>query len=104
MRAVFRTIGARAPNESQEVAWLELSGGVRSLPQVPWWNAERRAAPSVSSPAPPAGEDGVGAVPQRETRRLRNNVYRRSASFFFFSFFLRSPRAEMNEVKSGIGI
>ena len=40
---VFRTIGARVPNKSQEVAWLELSGGVRSLPQVPWWNAERRA-------------------------------------------------------------
>jgi hypothetical protein len=43
MRAVFRTIGTGAPNYSQEVAWLELSGGVRSLPQVPWWNAERRA-------------------------------------------------------------
>jgi len=43
MRSVFRTIGAGAPNTSQEVAWLELSGGVRSLPQVPWWNAERRA-------------------------------------------------------------
>jgi hypothetical protein len=40
---VFRTIGTRALNGSQEVAWLELSGGVRSLPQVPWWNAERRA-------------------------------------------------------------
>jgi hypothetical protein len=40
---IFRTIGVRAPNESQEVAWLKLSGGVRSLPQVPWWNAERRA-------------------------------------------------------------
>ena len=25
-------------------AWLKLSGGVRSLPQVPRWNAERRAA------------------------------------------------------------
>jgi hypothetical protein len=43
MRSVFRTIGTGAPNTSQEVAWLELSGGVRSLPQVPWWNAERRA-------------------------------------------------------------
>jgi hypothetical protein len=43
MRSVFRTIGAGAPNKSQEVAWLKLSGGVRSLPQVPWWNAERRA-------------------------------------------------------------
>jgi hypothetical protein len=43
MRSVFRTIGTGAPNKSWEVAWLELSGGVRSLPQVPWWNAERRA-------------------------------------------------------------
>jgi hypothetical protein len=43
MRSVFRTIGTGAPNKSREVAWLELSGGVRSLPQVPWWNAERRA-------------------------------------------------------------
>jgi hypothetical protein len=23
-----------------------LSGGVRSLPQVPWWDADRRAAPA----------------------------------------------------------
>ena len=30
---------------SQEVRELELSGGVRSLPQVPWWNAGRRARP-----------------------------------------------------------
>jgi hypothetical protein len=43
MRSVFRTIGTGALNKSQEVAWLKLSGGVRSLPQVPWWNAERRA-------------------------------------------------------------
>ena len=30
---------------SQEARELELSGGVRSLPQVPWWNAGRRARP-----------------------------------------------------------
>ena len=30
---------------SQEVRELELSGGVRSLPQVPWWNAGRRPRP-----------------------------------------------------------
>jgi hypothetical protein len=51
-RSVFRTIGAGAPSYSQEVAWLELSGGVRSLPQVPWWNAERRAAPEGAAPCP----------------------------------------------------
>ncbi len=62
MRSVFRTIGAGAPNESQEVAWLELSGGVRSLPQVPWWNAERRAAPSCVLPRM-RGRMKVGAAP-----------------------------------------
>ena len=56
MRSVFRTIGTRALNYSQEVAWLELSGGVRSLPQVPWRNAERRAR------LPQAGEK-ARAVP-----------------------------------------
>jgi hypothetical protein len=28
---------------SREARELELSGGVRSPPQVPWWNADRRA-------------------------------------------------------------
>ena len=78
MRSVFRTIGTGAPNKSQEVAWLELSGGVRSLPQVPWWNAERRAAPSCVLPRM-RGRMKVGAAPCREARRLRNNVFRRSA-------------------------
>ena len=32
---------------SQEARELELSGGVRSLPQVPWWNAGRRARPKA---------------------------------------------------------
>jgi len=32
---------------SQEVRELELSGGVRSLPQEPWWNADRRARPQA---------------------------------------------------------
>jgi hypothetical protein len=66
---VFRTIGTRAPNYSQEVAWLELSGGVRSLPQVPWWNAERRARLARRAP-------------RREARRLLNSVSRRSAFLF----------------------
>ena len=30
---------------------LELSGGVRSLPQVPWWDADRRAAPAGAATA-----------------------------------------------------
>jgi hypothetical protein len=33
----------RLRGPSQEARELELSGGVRSLPQVPWWNADRRA-------------------------------------------------------------
>ena len=80
MRSVFRTIGAGAPNESQEVAWLELSGGVRSLPQVPWWNAERRARPD-------------GRVPHRKMRRLLNSAFRRSA-------FLDLPEAGLKELVS----
>ncbi len=78
---VFRTIGARAPNKSWEVAWLELSGGVRSLPQVPWWNAERRAAPSCVLPRM-RGRMKVGVAPHREMRRLRNSAFRRSAFLF----------------------
>ncbi len=39
---------------SQEARELELSGGVRSLPQVPWWNADRRAR-DASRAAVPAG-------------------------------------------------
>jgi hypothetical protein len=37
---------------SQEVRELELSGGVRSLPQVPWWNADRRARDASRAAAP----------------------------------------------------
>jgi hypothetical protein len=69
---IFRTIGVRAPNESQEVAWLKLSGGVRSLPQVPWWNAERRARRKAR------------AVPKGTV--VTEHVFRRSA----FLFSLRS--------------
>ena len=68
---VFRTIGARAPTESQEVAWLKLSGGVRSLPQVPWWNAERRARLARRAL-------------HRKMRRLFNSAFRRSAFLFLF--------------------
>jgi hypothetical protein len=66
---IFRTIGVRAPNKSQEVAWLKLSGGVRSLPQVPWWDAERRA---------PSDE----GAPHRKMRRLRNTPFGVPLSFF----------------------
>src|SRR5262249_49372563 len=48
-RTVFRTIGTVRPTAAQE-AVLELSGGVGSLPQVPRWNADRRARPSPPSP------------------------------------------------------
>jgi hypothetical protein len=69
---IFRTIGVRAPNKSQEVAWLKLSGGVRSLPQVPWWNAERRA--------------------RRKARAARKRGgYGTRLSAFRFPFFLRRP-------------
>ena len=57
----FEPSGLRAPNRSQEVAWLELSGGVRSLPQVPWWNAERRARPDGRAPC----REGTEVTEQR---------------------------------------
>jgi hypothetical protein len=50
---------------------LELSGGVRSLPQVPRWNAVRRARSAEREPRPLARKFG-------EIR-----VWRRSASFYF---------------------
>ena len=46
-------------------AWLKLSGGVRSLPQAPWWNADRRAAPSCVLPRK-RGRMKVGAEPRDE--------------------------------------
>ena len=39
---------------SRKARELELSGGVRSLPQAPWWNADRRARPAGRA-AVPAG-------------------------------------------------
>ena len=35
---------------------LELSGGVRSLPQAPWWNAGRRARAAGREPRPYGAE------------------------------------------------
>jgi hypothetical protein len=42
---------ARSFATSQEVR-LELSGGVSSLPQVPWWDADRRARDVSREPRP----------------------------------------------------
>ncbi len=56
---------------AQEARELELSGGVRSLPQVPWWNAGRRARPRAEGrrkpPSPwraavPAGTASVNSA------------------------------------------
>jgi hypothetical protein len=72
-------VGGRPPQ--QEVAWLELSGGVRSLPQVPWWDAERRARRKAR-----AVPQGTAVIEQR-------------LSAFRFPFFLRSPdeRSDIRE-------
>jgi hypothetical protein len=43
-------VGGRPP---QQEARLQLSGGVGSLPQVPQWNAGRRARPAGRAPHPP---------------------------------------------------
>ncbi len=94
MRSVFRTIGAGAPNTSQEVAWLKLSGGVRSRPQVPWWNAERRACPLPTLPRKRGREREKGARRAREGAEVTQQ--RLSAFRFPFSClarFLRHGRA-----------
>src|SRR5208282_3911170 len=49
---------------------LELSCGVRSLQQVPWWNAGRRARSAERAPRPYGAEVGLRAC-------------RRSASLLF---------------------
>ena len=53
---------------------LELSGGVRSLPQVPRWNAGRRARDASREPRPYGAEVGL--------KRL---------SAFRFLYLFRSP-------------
>ena len=42
-RTIFRTIGVVRSDQVPGSAYLELSCGVRSLQQAPWWNADRRA-------------------------------------------------------------
>ena len=72
---------------SQEVRELELSGGVRSLPQVPWWNAGRRARPKRKG-----GASRLSVA--RPVRRLRAVVDYASAGvplpFFFCTVIARS--------------
>ena len=61
---------------SQEVRELELSGGVRSLPQVPWWNAGRRARPKRRG-----GASRLSVAPLRAGRGIP-----RLPAFRFLSF------------------
>ena len=56
---------------------LELSGGVRSLPQVPQWNAVRRARSAEREPHP-------------KMRRLGNT---RLPAFCFLLFALQTPES-----------
>jgi hypothetical protein len=44
-RTVFRTIGIVRSDRVPGSAYLELSCGVGSLQQAPWWNADRRRVP-----------------------------------------------------------
>ena len=43
MRSSFEPSGRALRTSPRKSRGSRLSGGVRSLPQVPWWNAERRA-------------------------------------------------------------
>src|SRR6202034_4050262 len=56
---------------SQEVRELGLSCGVRSLQQVPWWDAERRARSALRAPHP------------ARVRRLATRL----SAFRFLAFF-----------------
>jgi hypothetical protein len=51
----------RALRPSPRKRVLELSGGVRSLPQAPWWNADRRARDASREPRPYGAEEGPNA-------------------------------------------
>ena len=70
----FEPSGSRAPTVSREARKLKLSGGVRSLPRAPWWNADRRARPQgrvprpFFCPPPQAGEDEGGGAEVVEQR------------------------------------
>jgi hypothetical protein len=68
---------------SREARELELSGGVRSLPQVPWWNADRRARPQA--------EGGASRFfVARPARRLRAGHETLRLSAFRFPLFVLS--------------
>ena len=73
---------------SQEVRELELSGGVRSLPQVPRWNAGRRARPKRKG--------GASRLLRGAPRTLLRAgitvcVCRRSASFYYLFVIASEP-------------
>ena len=67
---VVRSFRIAASDQVPGSAYLELSCGVRSLQQEPWWNADRRACPLAGSPS--RKRDGVPYSPQagegKETR------------------------------------
>ena len=71
----------RAPDQVPGSAYLELSCGVRSLQQAPWWNAGRRAR-------------SAERVPHRKMRRMEKCACRRSASFRFVARVERSETRE----------
>jgi hypothetical protein len=89
----FEPSGSRAPTEFQEARKLELSGGVRSLPQAPWWNADRRARPHgrvprpFFFPPPQAGEDEGGGA---EVVEQRLSAFRFPVSLFLVARVERS--------------
>ena len=89
---------------SQEVRELKLSGGVRSLPQVPRWNAARRARPQRAHRA--SGLTRGARRARSVSGRQRPFAWRGHQSmrfaafrFLYFLFFLCSPdeRSEIRE-------
>jgi hypothetical protein len=82
---------------SQEVRELKLSGGVRSLPQVPRWSAERRARPkrAVRLKRIGRGARRARSVSGRQRPFMWRGHQRMRLSAFRFLYFifllLRSP-------------
>ena len=81
---------------SQEVRELELSGGVRSLPQVPWWNAGRRARPRAEGRRKPP----FRGAPRTPLACRSWNTASAGVPLPFFYLFV----ARMSKAKSGMGL
>jgi hypothetical protein len=90
---------------SQEVRELKLSGGVRSLPQVPRWNAERRARPkrAVRASGLIRGARRARSVSGRQRPfTWRGHQRMRFSAFRFLYFFLSA--FSLSRLRERVGV